>query len=166
MKKKLINYTLLCFVLLLLSACSEDINNSNDEVINNVINYDFKEPINFPFKVTDVETTIDIGPIDYLHQFVFHYRNEETTQQINYILSKIITDPKENEISKGGKTEYKLKNGLSVYYDEDSTSQSIWWENQDGFLARFVYFVNGNQSDLGKYKLDVKELLELANQAQ
>jgi hypothetical protein len=166
MNKKIIIYSLLCLILLLLSACSEENNNSMDEVINNEIDYSFKEPINFPFTVTDIDTTIDIGPIDYLHQFVFHYRNDESTQQINYILSKIITEPKDNEVSIDEKTEYKLENGLSVYYEEDSTSQSLWWENDDGFLARFVYYINRHQSELGKYKLEVKELLELANQVQ
>lgn len=101
----------------------------------------------------------------YLHQFVYHYLNQATTQQINYILSKVPSEPEKYELTKETEV-YKLENGLPVYYEEDSTSQSLWWEREDGFLARYVYFVNGNSSELVVYKLKVDDLVNLANQVQ
>ncbi|MGG3799607.1 hypothetical protein [Metabacillus fastidiosus] len=104
-----------------------------------------------------------------MHQFVFHYRNKETTQQINYILSKVLKEPKDNEVLKDGKKEYKLNNGIAAFYEEDSKAQSLWWENEDGFLARYTYYINyidGNTRDLGEYKLEIRELIDLANQVQ
>ncbi|MRH43545.1 hypothetical protein GH741_12730 [Aquibacillus halophilus] len=164
MKNKMSYYILLFIAFLLLSAC----NTPNDDMKNNIgpIMYDFKEPVVFPFDVNDISTEIDIQNPDYLHQFIFHYYNEETTQKIKYIVSKVLDEPKDNEVSKENKTEYKLANGKSAYYEENTTSQSIWWENENGFLARFVYYTNGNTSELGEFKLDVKELVELANQVQ
>ncbi|WLD94489.1 hypothetical protein [Alkalihalobacillus sp. AL-G] len=157
---------ILCFVVfVLLSACNET---SNNDVKQNIksIQYEFKEPTNFPFEVNDVSTSIDIGPVDYLHQFIFYYRNKESTQQIKYILSKILNEPKENDFSREDKTEYKLKNGISAYYEENERNQSIWWKNDDGTVGRFVYYINGNSRDLGEYKLEAEELVELANQVQ
>jgi hypothetical protein len=163
MRKKL-GCCILLLVIMLMSACSGV---NNDEINNDVsILYNFKEPTTFPFEVNEVSSEIDIQNRDYLHQFIFHYYNEETTQQIRYIVSKVLDEPEDNKVSESLGTEYKLENGLPAYYEEDSTSQSLWWENEDGFLARYVYYVDGNQSELGGYKLEVYELLDLANQVQ
>ena len=77
--------------------------------------------------------------------------------------------PSDNKISEDKKSEYKeykLKNGLSAYYEEDSTSQTLWWEREDGFLARFVYFINVNDMALDEYQIEAEELVQLANQVQ
>jgi hypothetical protein len=37
---------------------------------------------------------------------------------------------------------------------------------ENDFLARFVYFTNGNTTELGDYKLEIEELVELANEVQ
>lgn len=58
-----------------------------------------------------------------------------------------------------------LDNGIHAY-DEDESSQSIWWESQNGLLARYVYYINGNQAPLGEYKLTQSELIDLVNQVQ
>ncbi|WP_138420917.1 hypothetical protein [Aquibacillus sediminis] len=162
--KNNISHVLLFITILLLSAC----NSPNDEVENKIgpIMYEFQEPTKFPFEVNDVSTEIDIQNPDYLHQFIFYYYNEETTQQVKYILSKELEEPKDNEVSIYNKTEFTLTNGKSAYYEENTTSQSLWWESENGFLARFVYFTNGNRSELGEYKLEAEELVELANQVQ
>jgi hypothetical protein len=138
-------------------------NISNDEELQPIM-YEFKEPTKFPFEVNDVSTNIDLEVPEYLHQFIFHYRNSKTTQQINYILSKVLEEPEKTP--KDNVTEYKLKNGVLAYYEEDQTSQSLWWETENGFLARFVYFTNGNTTELGDYKLEIEELVELANEVQ
>ncbi|MED4456117.1 hypothetical protein [Metabacillus fastidiosus] len=161
MKRKITFCMLLSLTFLLLSACKSE----NKPEFNRLM-YDFKEPTSFPFEVNDVATTIDIAQVDYMHQFVFHYRNKETTQQINYILSKVLEEPKDNEVLKDGKKEYRLNNGVAVFYEEDSTSQSLWWKNEDGFLARYIYYIDGNTRDLGEYKLEIRELVDLANQVQ
>ncbi|MGG0857476.1 hypothetical protein [Metabacillus fastidiosus] len=161
MKKKIISHTLLSLTLLLLSGCTEQ---SKTEFKG--LTYGFKEPSNFPFEVNSVSTTIDAEQVDYLHQFVFHYRNNETTQQINYILSKVLEEPKANHVSKDGKKEYKLNNGILAFYEEDSTSQSLWWETKDGFLARYIYYIDGNTRNLDLYRLEIEALVDLANQVQ
>jgi hypothetical protein len=150
---------LLCSVCVFLNACSM---NSEQKV--EPIMYEFKEPTQFPFEVNDVSTDIDLEVPDYLHQFIFHYRNTETTQQINYILSKVLEKPE--KVPNDNVTEYKLKNGVLAYYEEDETSQSLWWETEDGFLARYIYFTNGNTTELGDYKLAIDELINLANEVQ
>ncbi|MGG3889726.1 hypothetical protein [Metabacillus fastidiosus] len=120
MKRKITFCMLLSLTFLLLSACKSE----NKPEFNDLM-YEFKEPESFPFEVNDVATTIDIAQVDYMHQFVFHYRNKETTQQINYILSKVLKEPKDNEVLKDGKKEYKLNNGVAAFYEEDSKSQSL-----------------------------------------
>jgi hypothetical protein len=162
MKNKSYTYILIIVVVLLLSACSTD----KAEVNTSPKRYNFKEPNSFPFEITEVSTEIDMEVPDHLHQVIFNYSNEDTTQQIKYIVSKVIEEPGDNKVSESFGTKYTLENGLLAYYEEDSTSQSLWWENEDGFLARYVYFVNGNTSELGDYKLEVSNLLEIANQVQ
>lgn len=41
----------------------------------------------------EVSTGIDIEGPQYLHQFIFIYRNKKTTQEIAYILSKVLKEP-------------------------------------------------------------------------
>jgi hypothetical protein len=125
MKFKL--FIFLCSACFYLSGC---INITKDEELQPIM-YEFKEPTKFPFEVNDVSTNIDLEVPEYLHQFIFHYRNSKTTQQINYILSKILEEPK--KAPKDNVTEYKLKNGVLAYYEEDQTSQSLWWENGERF---------------------------------
>ena len=161
MHKRILIFTLLCFVFSIVSACSDNTDTKQ-------IALNFKEPSKFPFEVDEVATEIDIKDVDNWYQFIFYYRNTETTQQINYILSKV-NIPSDNKISKDEKSKYKeyqLANGLPAYYEEDSTSRILWWEREDGFLARFVYFINGNTIALGENKLEVEELIQLANQVQ
>jgi hypothetical protein len=153
-------FIFLCSACFYLSGC---INISKDEELQPIM-YEFKEPTKFPFEVNDVSTNIDLEVPEYLHQFIFHYRNSKTTQQINYILSKVLEEPE--KAPKDNVTEYKLINGVLAYYEEDQTSQSLWWETENGFLARFVYFTNGNTTELGDYKLEIEELVELANEVQ
>ncbi|NME07125.1 hypothetical protein [Psychrobacillus sp. BL-248-WT-3] len=157
MKIKLL--ILLCSAFVFLNAC-----NQNPELKVDTIRYEFKEPTQFPFEVNDVSTNIDLEAPDFLHQFIFHYRNIETTQQINYILSKVLEKPE--KVSNDNMTEYKLENGVLAFYEEGETSQSLWWETEDGFLARYIYFINGNTTELGEYKLEIDELIKLANEVQ
>lgn len=79
-------------------------------------------------------------------------------------MSKVIDEPE--KISEQGKEPFELEYGKQAYYEEDETSQSIWWESENGFLARFVYYMNGNLDKLGKYNLDESDLIDLANQVQ
>lgn len=101
-----------------------------------------------------------------MHQFIYHYLNKETTQEIKYILSKVIDDDSYVFSEKEKMQPINLENGTHVYYEEDEYSQSIWWESQNGFLARFVYYINGNQNPLGEYKLTRSELIDLVKQVQ
>ena len=157
MKIKLL--LLLCFAFVFLNACNQD---PEQKVA--PIRYEFKEPTQFPFEINDVSTSIDLEAPDFLHQFIFYYRNTETTQQIKYILSKVLEKPE--NAPNDNMTEYKLENGVLAFYEEDETSQALWWETEDGFLARYIYFINGNTSELGEYKLEVDELIKLANEVQ
>jgi len=150
---------LLCSAFVFLTAC-----NKNPEQKVEPIMYNFKEPAQFPFEVNDVSTRIDLETPDSLHQFIFQYHNTETTQQINYILSKILENPE--KVSRDNRTEYTLTNGVLAFYEEDETSQSLWWETEDGFLARYIYYTNGNTTELGDYKLELDALLSLANEVQ
>ncbi|MBD7971066.1 hypothetical protein [Paenibacillus gallinarum] len=145
----------------LISGCSSG--NSTDQISKSML-YDFNEPFRFPFEVNEVRTEIAIDNPDVLQQYVFHYKNKQSTHEIRYILSKVIG--KSEEISKQGKEPFELENGKQAYYEEDETSQSIWWESENGFLARYVYYINGNFDELGSYKLDQSDLIDLANQVQ
>jgi hypothetical protein len=126
--------------------------------------YNFSEPFRFPFEVNEVRSEIAMDNPDYLHQFVFHYKNKQTMQEIRYILSKVIDKPE--EISQKDKQPLELKSGKLAYYQEDATSQSIWWEGDNGFLARFVYYIDGNRERLGNDKLAKSDLIDLVNQVQ
>ncbi|KRE70837.1 hypothetical protein [Paenibacillus sp. Soil750] len=148
-------------VFLLMCGCSG--NSALTERSKSMI-YDFKEPFRFPFEVNEVRTEIAIDNPDVLQQFVFHYKNNQTTQEIRYILSKVIDQPE--KVSEKGKQIVKLENGKQAFYEIDETSQSIWWEGKNGFLARFVYDINGNSEQLDDNKLEVSKLLDLANQVQ
>lgn len=148
-------------LLFLISGCSGD----SSQVKDRSMIYDFNEPYRFPFEVNQVSTEIAIDNPDALQQFIFHYKNKQTTQEIRYILSKVIDQPE--KISQQGKQVFKLKNGILAYYEEDETSQLIWWEGDNGFLARFVYYIDGNMEQLDeKNNLKVSDLVDLANQVQ
>ncbi|MET3209548.1 UNVERIFIED_CONTAM: hypothetical protein ABIC26_002495 [Paenibacillus sp. PvR008] len=58
-----------------------------------------------------------------------------------------------------------LENGRQAYYHEE-TSQSLWWESENGFLARFVYYIQDNSVNLDDKKLDKNELIKLADRVQ
>jgi len=165
MNKRILVFTFLFFVTLIASAC-EVITTNSEDVERIEYKFKFTEPSKFPFEVNEVTTEIDIK--DYWDLFIFYYRNVETTQQIKYILSKVSIESN-NQISEGEKSkykEYKLENGLSAYYEEDSTSQVLWWEREDGFLARFVYFTNVNDIALDEYQIEAEGFVQLANQVQ
>jgi hypothetical protein len=154
------------FVLLILIFLISGCNVSNQMVeINEPMSYDFNEPVSFPFEVNEVHTVIDNIMSGYLQQFVFHYKNKQSTQEIRYILSKVMEKPQ--KLSDIGTPTLELENGKQAYYEDDGTSQSIWWEGENGFLARFVYYVNGNSVHLDdNNKLEISELINLANQVQ
>ena len=151
-------FLILCF---LISGCS---GGTHIDTRSKSMLYEFTEPFRFPFEVNDVRTEIAIENPDLLQQYVFHYKNKQTKQEIKYILSKVIDKPE--EISKQGKQLVKLKNGEQAYYEEDETSQLIWWDGENGFLARFVYYINGNREQLGSNKLAQSDLIDLINQVQ
>lgn len=157
---KNISFTFIVLIFLI-SGCSSS--NPTDERSKSML-YDFNEPFRYPFEVNEVRTEIAIDNPDVLQQYVFHYKNKQTKQEIRYILSKVIDKPE--KVSEQGKEPFELKNGKQAYYEEDETSQSIWWESENGFLARFVYYINGNLDELGSYKLDVSDLIDLASQVQ
>ncbi|WP_151737338.1 hypothetical protein [Paenibacillus tengchongensis] len=150
----------LLILIILISGCS---NNENANRGLPILN-DFREPVRFPFEVNEVRTEIEVYDRVSLQQYVFHYKNMQTTQEIRYILSKTFDEPE--RVSKTGKEAVALENGQQAFYDEDETSQSIWWERDDGFLARYFYYVNGNRDPLGDYKLKVSELTDLVDQVQ
>lgn len=151
-------------ILLLLSGCISD-NKVDYQNNNKAIQYSFKEPRSFPFIVNEVSTDIDIEDPKYLHQFVFHYRNNKSNQEIRYILSKVLDKPEKIDSKKGLK-KFKLKNGLIAFYEEDATTQTIWWEKEDGFLARITYGINGNTIELKENKLMPEAFVNLANEVQ
>ncbi|MEK5396227.1 hypothetical protein [Paenibacillus sp. FSL K6-2859] len=153
------SYYVLLILIILISGCS-----GGNPDRNLTMNYDFAEPFRFPFEVNEVRTEVEMDDPYALQQYVFHYKNKQTTQEIKLILSKVIDDPE--NISEVGKSPLTLKNGKQAYYEEDENSQSIWWESKDGFLARFVYYINGYLDPLGDYKLNDSDLIDLANQVQ
>lgn len=127
--------------------------------------YDFKEPVTFPFAVDDIRTEVAVDQIDELQQFIFHYKNKQTTQEIRYILSKVIDEPE--KLSGSRSPNLQLANGKEAYYQVDGTTQSIWWEGEDGFLARLVYYIDGNMQELNDHNmLEDSELIQLADQVQ
>ncbi|MDL5376302.1 hypothetical protein ACNOIU_02735 [Exiguobacterium mexicanum] len=91
------------------------------------IEHAFEEPIAFPFEITRRYSEIDIAKPHHMHQFVFHYVNEETTQELRYIVHKVVDEPDDMEdISLYG-DQYVLADGTSAFYDEaESTSQGLW----------------------------------------
>ncbi|ETT63197.1 hypothetical protein C173_22917 [Paenibacillus sp. FSL R7-277] len=153
----------ICFSILvsifLMSGCS---NPTGERIIN--MNYSFNEPHLFPFEINEVRTEIAVDNPYVLQQYVFHYKNKQTLQEIRYILSKVMSAPE--KISTQGKQRLELDNGKEAYYDEDETTQSIWWEGENGFLARFVYYINGNLDPIHTNKLEVSAFIDLANQIQ
>lgn len=154
-------YFVLLVLIIVISGCSSS---EPIEEKSKSMHYDFSEPYRFPFEVNEVRTEVAIDNPDFLQQYVFHYKNKQTTQEIRYILSKVIDEPE--KIEEQGKEVLKLENGTQAYYEENETSQSIWWESQNGFLARFVYYINGNQDPLGEQILTRSELIDLVKQVQ
>ncbi len=131
--------------------------------IDQSITYDFNEPVSFPFEVNEVRTEVEIIN-SVMQQVVFHYKNKQSTQEIRYILSKVIDKPQ--KLSDIGTPTVELNNGKQAYYEESETIQSIWWEEKNGFLARYVYYINGNMSNLSDFKLKKSDFIELVNQVQ
>ncbi|MDR6551883.1 hypothetical protein [Paenibacillus qinlingensis] len=154
-------FIVLLILCILITGCSSS---KQVEVKSKSILYDFREPFSFPFEVNEVRSEIAIDNPEYLQQFVFHYKNKQTLQEIKYILSKVIDKPE--ELPKQSKQLLELKSGKQAYYQEDMTSQSIWWEGQNGFLARFVYYIDGNREQLGSNKLAQSDFIGLVNQVQ
>ncbi|WP_442602852.1 hypothetical protein [Paenibacillus sp. KN14-4R] len=101
---------------------------------------------------------------DVLLQYVFHYKNKQTGQEIRYILSKSISRPEKLLVH--DKVPMKIDEYKQGYYRESDTSQSVWWEGEKGFLSRFVYYINDNREKLDNKKLTQSELLDLAKQVQ
>ncbi|NIK22437.1 hypothetical protein [Paenibacillus lupini] len=157
-----IRFVALLILCCLISGCSVE---KQSEDSTHSILYDFQEPTSFPFEVNDVRTEIAIDNVDTLHQFVFHYKNKQTTQEIKYVLSKVIDESETASYVKGMKP-LEVINGKQTYYEEDDSSQSIWWENEKGFVARYVYYINGSQEPLGMNTLTESELIELVKQVQ
>lgn len=145
-------------VIILVSGCSSN----QKEELNKSILFEFNEPFRFPFEINEVSTEVAMDNPDLLQQYVLHYKNKQTTQEIRYILSKVIDEPE--KISEQIMKQVDLKNGKKAYYKEDETSQSIWWDGEDGFVSRFIYYINGNSEKLGSYKLDESDLIDLVDQ--
>ncbi|WP_177245819.1 hypothetical protein [Paenibacillus sp. BC26] len=135
------------------------------DVRTNSMFYDFTEPSKFPFEVNEIHTEIEI---DNLRQFVFHYKNKQTVQELRYILSKVIIGEPDTLSDSEEMQSIQLENGILAYYNEDEDSQSIWWESENGFIARFVYYINanGHLEPLGENKLTQNELINLVNQVE
>lgn len=156
--------TIFILMLIVTVVCSGCAGGGSQRNIKHPIRYNINEPFAFPFEVNEVWTEIAIDNPDVLHQFIFHYKNKTTTQEIRYILSKSITQ--QETVSKEGKKQVILSNGQKAYYDEEVDTQSIWWEQDDGFLARLVYYCNGGKTTLDLYKLEESDIVDLANQIQ
>lgn len=130
------------------------------------IEHTFEEPIAFPFEITRRYSEIDIEKPHHMHQFVFNYVNEETAQELRYIVHKVVDEPDETEdISLYG-DQYVLADGTSAFYDEtESTSQGLWWINKDSFTARIISYIDGSSVELDdETRLPVQQLINLANQ--
>ena len=130
------------------------------------IEHAFEEPIEFPFEITRRYTEIDIGVPHHLHQFIFHYMNEETNQELNYIVYKVVDEPADMEELSSYGDQYVLEDGTSAFFDEsESTSQVLRWQNRNGFTASLVYYIDGNSVELDdETRLPVQQLINLANQ--
>lgn len=130
------------------------------------IEHAFEEPIAFPFEITRRYTEVDIQVPHYLHSFVFHYVNEETAQELRYIVDKVVDEPGDIEDISSYGDQYVLADGTSAFYDEaESTSQGLWWINKNGFTARIIYYIDGNSVELdNETRLPVQQLINLANQ--
>ncbi|WP_214833716.1 hypothetical protein [Exiguobacterium sp. s152] len=130
------------------------------------IEHAFEEPIAFPFEITRRYSEIDIAKPHHMHQFVFHYVNEETTQELRYIVHKVVDEPDDMEDISSYGDQYVLADGTSAFYDEaESTSQGLWWINKNGFTARIIYYIDGNSIELDdETRLPVQQLINLANQ--
>lgn len=130
------------------------------------IEHQFEEPIEFPFEITRRYTEVDIGVPHHMHQFVFHYANEETAQELRYIVDKVVDEPEDMEDISSYGDQYVLADGTSAFYDEaESTSQGLWWINKNGFTARIIYYIDGNSVELeDETRLPVQQLINLANQ--
>lgn len=148
-----------CFAflsLIFVIACTNDIDYPKP------INYDFKIPHNLPFEVDSIVSEIDILDPDTLHQFIYFFKNEKNEQLIKYVVSKAMDQELVLEID--DKFELKLANGKPAYYKEDGFSQQIWWEHENGFIGRMIYFYRNRDSE--NEKLDRDTLVDLANQVQ
>lgn len=130
------------------------------------IEHTFEEPIAFPFEITRRYTEVDIKVPHHFHIFVFHYVNEETAQELRYIVHKIVDKPEDMEDISSYGDQYILADGTSAFFDEtDATSQALWWQNKDGFTARIIYYIDGNTVELDdESRLSVQQLINLANQ--
>lgn len=96
------SYYVLLILIILISGCS-----GGNPDRNLTMNYDFAEPFRFPFEVNEVRTEVEMDDPYALQQYVFHYKNKQTTQEIKLILSKVFDDPE--NISEVGKSPFTLK---------------------------------------------------------
>ncbi|ULO05539.1 hypothetical protein H1230_20980 [Paenibacillus sp. 19GGS1-52] len=111
------HYSVFLIFLILMSGCSGS--HQTEKGITTML-YNFKEPSKFPFEVNEVHTEVSVDNIDVLQQFVFHYKNKQTTHEIRYILSKVMDKPE--ELSEVGIPTLELVNGKPAYYEEDESS--------------------------------------------
>ncbi|TYP74818.1 hypothetical protein [Paenibacillus methanolicus] len=139
--------------------------NEISEVVDRSMRYTFQEPYRFPFEVDEASSEVAIDNPDSLHQFIFRYGNKETGQQLSYIVSKLVDNPP-TPADGPNRERHQLKNGRAAYYEEDESSQGIWWQTEKGFTARIIYGIDGYQTPLGDRKLTLEELIDLAQQAQ
>ncbi|NJJ38148.1 hypothetical protein [Paenibacillus apii] len=79
------NSIVLLILIILISGCSSS-NLTEDRDLSML--YDFNEPFRFPFEVNEVRTEIAMDNPYVLQQYVFHYKNKQSMQEIRYILSK------------------------------------------------------------------------------
>lgn len=130
------------------------------------IEHTFEEPIAFPFEITRRYTEVDIQVPHDLHSFVFHYVNEEMSQELRYIVDKVVDEPDDIENISSYGDQYVLADGTAAFFDEtESTSQGLWWINKNGFTARIIYYIDGNSVELDENtRLSVQQLINLANQ--
>jgi len=150
-------FILILFLVLLISGCS--VNEDKDYF--GWINYNFNLPYEFPFEID--KQYVELETTGYYNQFVFHYINSNTSQEIKYIISIVNYESESHSFKEG--LLITLDNGLEANYIEDDTSQSIWWDNGE-FSMRYIYYINGNQDELDDKKLDIESFVELVYQVQ